>query len=173
MAFFRIKKIKGNEYVYIVENEWKGKGSRQKVKGYIGRAYRLELKNDVDFTAHLKIVDVDGFIEKNDFKKIVEYLIEWELFKFCISRQEFFIDFDGKIVQKNKKNAVLLINDGFLCSITLRNLLEFKPENEETDAYRLARAFVEAGIKVPQDFFVRLFEKLYKHTEKPKSDFEW
>ena len=33
MAFFRIKKIKGNEYVYLVENEWKKKSSRQKSKG--------------------------------------------------------------------------------------------------------------------------------------------
>ena len=49
-----------------------------------------------------------------------------------------------------------------MCTLTLRNLLDFKPENEETDGYRLARAFVEAGIKVPQEIFVGLFDKITK-----------
>ena len=68
MAFFRVKKIKDKDYAYIVENEWKPtaksvgtlrgtkpRGSRQKVKGYLGRLYRFELKNNADFADHLKI----------------------------------------------------------------------------------------------------------------------
>ena len=55
-----------------------------------------------------------------------------------------------------------MINDGYLCSLTLKNLLEFGPEgDEQQDGYRFARAFVEAGIKVPQGIFVALFGKLY------------
>ena len=66
-------------------------------------------------------------------------------------------------IRKGKRNSVLAINEGFMCNLTLRNLFDFKIENdEENDGYRLARAFVEAGIKVPQEIFIALFAKLYK-----------
>ena len=163
MVFFRIKKIKGREYVYIVENIWKRKGSRQKVKGYIGRAYRFDLNNHVDFLHFVKPQNVDGYLGQSDIKKIINDLIEWEFFKFSIDKQQFCIELNDKKVQRNKKDIALLINDGFMCSLTLKNLLEFKIENdEENDGYRFAKAFVEAGIKVPQDIFIGLFSKLYK-----------
>lgn len=166
MAFFRIKKIKNKEYAYIVENEWHAKGSRQKVRGYIGRVYRFNLLKDTGFFEFLKIEDADVYLENNDKNKIINDLIEWELSRFGISRDEFLIDLNGKMVQKGKKNIALMVNDGFMCNITLKNLLEFKSEgDEQTDGYRLARAFVEAGIKVPQDVFIGLFGKLYKKTE--------
>ena len=160
--FFRIKKIKGKEYAYIVENEWHKNGSRQKVKGYAGRAYRFELKDNADFLQYKKIENIQNYTESNDKNRIIRDLIEWELFRFGINRQEISVDFGSIIIQKNKKNIVLLINDGFLCSLTLKNLLDFKPGDEQTDGYRLARCFVEAGIKVPQDVFVGLFGKLYR-----------
>ena len=161
MAFFRIKKIKGKEYAYIVENKWLKKGSRQKVKSYIGRVYRFELRNDVDFLKHNKIENFQSYIENNDKNIIINEIIEWELFKFGISKEEFAMDLNNIRIQKNKKNVALLINDGFMCSVTLKNLLDFKPQSDETDGYHFARAFVEAGIKVPQEIFVGLFGKLY------------
>ena len=163
MTFFRIKKIKGKEYAYVVENEWHKKGSRQKVKGYLGRVYKFDLKNDFGFLEYSKIEDVHNYIENNNKSKIINDLIEWELFKFGINKEEFSIDLPNIKVQKNKRDIALLINDGFMCNLTLRNLFEFKPEgDEQTDGYRLARAFVEAGIKIPQDIFIGLFGKLYK-----------
>lgn len=163
MTFFRIKKIKGKEYAYLVENEWKKKGSRQKVKGYLGRAYRFDLVNNVDFLQYYKIENTQSYVENNDKNKILNDLIEWELFKFGIKREEFRIDLSNMKIKKKKKNVALLVNDGFMCWFSLRNLIEFKPEgDEQSDGYRLARAFVEAGIKVPQEVFVGLFSKLYK-----------
>lgn len=158
--FFRIKKVKGKEYAYIVENTWKVKGSRQKVKCYIGRAYRFDLKNNIDFQQFMKITSLEDYINNNHKNKIINDIIEWELFKFGISKREFSIDLDNIKIQKNGRNAVFLLNDGFMCSLTLKNLLEFKPSDEQTDGYNLARAFVEAGIKVPQEIFVGLFGKL-------------
>lgn len=166
MSFFRIKKVKGNEYVYIVENEWKTKGSRQKVKEYIGKAYRFNLKNDIAFHEFIKIEDVGKYVNETDKTKIFNDLIEWEFLKSGISRNEFSVEFAKKEILKSNKKIALLINDGFLCSNTLKNLLEFKTEgNEENDGYRFARAFVESGIKVPQDVFIGLFGKLYKSAE--------
>ena len=44
MVFVRIKKIKGNEYGYLVHNKRnkRKKTVKQKVKAYLGRLYRLE-----------------------------------------------------------------------------------------------------------------------------------
>ena len=159
--FFRIKKIKGKEYAYIVENEWRRKGSRQKVKDYIGRVYRLNLVNDIDFLQYRKIENIQSYIENNDKNNIINDLIEWELFKFGIKKEEFSIDIINAKIQKGKKNIALWINEGFMCDYTLKNLLEFKSEgDEEIDGYRLAKSFVEAGIKVPQEIFVGLYQKL-------------
>ena len=159
MAFFRIKKIKGKEYAYFVENEWKRKSSRQKVKGYLGRVYRFDLVNNINFLEYYKIQNINEYIENNEKNKIINDLIEWELSRFEISKEVFLIDLSNIKVQKNKKNIVLLINDGFICGLTLKNLFEFKHEDDETDGYKFARAFVEAGIKVPQEVFVGLFGK--------------
>ena len=102
-------------------------------------------------------------VEKNKKNKIIQDLVEWELFKFGINKVIFHVDFDKINILKNKKNAVLAINEGYLCNLSLKNLMEFKTEDDEQkDGYRFARAFVEAGIKVPQDIFVALFGKLYK-----------
>jgi len=161
--FFRIKKIKGKEYAYIVENEWSNKGSRQKVRGYAGRICRFNLQNNVDFPNYLKIEDIQHYIENNEQNRIIMNLIEWELFKFGINREKFSIDLNDMEVHAGKKKVALLLNDGFMCGLTLRNLLGFKPSgDEQADGYRLARVFVEAGIKVPQAVFVGLFSKLYK-----------
>ena len=167
MAFFRIKKIKGKEYAYLVENEWRRKGSRQKVKGYMGRVYRFDLKNEINFSEFIKNDEIEKYIQEKNINQIISDLIEWELFKFNISKQEFSINLQDKTITKSKNNAVLLINEGFLCNLTLQNLIGFMPEtNEEDDGYRFARSFVEAGIKVPQEAFILLFAKIYKIDNK-------
>ncbi|MAG91242.1 hypothetical protein CMO83_01035 [Candidatus Woesearchaeota archaeon] len=171
MAFFRIKKIKGKEYAYLVENEWSKKGSRQTVKGYLGKIHRFQLKNDVGFLQHLGIGNFENYVNENDASKIIYDLFEWEFFKFGISKEEFSLDLDERRIQQHNKKIVLLINDGYMCNLTLKNLLDFKSENdEEKDGYMYARAFVEAGIKVPQEVFVGLFGKLYKTKEEVKEN---
>jgi len=170
--FFRIKKIKGKEYAYVVENEWHRKGSRQKVKDYAGRVHRFNLKSNVDFLKHLNIENAEAYLQNNDFKKIINDLAEWEFLRHSINNDVFKIDLNSMKIQKSNKDVVFYINEGFLCGLTLRSLVEFKAIDEQTDGYRLARAFVEAGIKVPQEVFVGLFGKMHKE-EKPKSDFTW
>lgn len=163
MAFFRIKKIKGKEYAYIVENKWKGKGSRQKVIGYAGRVYKFNVKNNINFLEFVKIENAEKYVAENSFRKIITDFIEWELFRHDIDKNKFAIDLTNMKIMQNGRNAVLVINEGFMCSLTLKNILEFRPEgNESDDGYRLASAFVESGIKIPQDVFISLFGKLFK-----------
>ena len=166
MTFVRIKKIKGKEYAYIVENKWKSESSRQEVRGYLGRVYRFELKNLIDFLQFVKTENAEKYVNENDASKIIKDLIEWEFFKFDVDRQKFSVDLTNKIIQIHNKNTVLLINEGFMCNFTLKNLLEFESKNnEENNGYRLARSFVEAGIRVPQEIFVGLFGKLYNKSK--------
>lgn len=159
--FFRIKKIKGKEYAYIVENSWKRGGSRQKVRSYLGGICRLDLKNSIDFFEYSKIENVKDYALNNGFKKIIWDLVAWELYRVGVGK-DVLIDAKNSQIQKGKKNVVLLINEGFMCGYTLQNLTDFKPEDEENDKYRFARAFVETGIKVPEQLFVELFGKLYE-----------
>ena len=158
MVFFRIKTIKGKQYAYEVENEWRAKSSRQKVKGYIGRTYKAALKDDIGFLEFINKENLEEYFKCSSRKEIIRNLIEWEIFKFGIG-EEFQIDLDMFTIQKKGKNIAFIINDGLMCGKTIRKLLEFEPqEDEHSDAYSLARAFVEAGIKVPHDVFIKLFE---------------
>ena len=167
MAFFRIKNIKGKGYAYLVENEWKRKGSRQSVKGYLGRAYRFDLTDEADFFQYKKIDNLENYINENNAKTIIRDLIHWELHKFGIETGIFLVDLESYKVKKNKREVVFAINEGFMCGPTLRNLLEFKPtDDEQADGFRLARAFVEAGIKIPQEIFIGLFGKFYIKQER-------
>ena len=155
--FIRIKKVKGKEYAYLVENEWKS-GSKQKVKGYIGRVYRPELSSQIGFLNFYNLSAEE--ILKKDVKEIFNDLLKWEIHKHSIT--EFEINAGSFAVMKSKKNCAVLINDGFLCSYTLKNLFGFRPIEHESDTMRLARCLVEAGIKVPQEIFVGLCEKMFK-----------
>lgn len=162
MVFFRIKKIKGKEYVYRVENEWKGDTSSQKVKGYLGRSYKFITADNISFQDFCKISDLDRYLKENNIETIIKDLIKWELARHHVLKDDFLIDIDNKKIKKEGKDVVMIINQGFMCGTTLRNLLEFKTANEEQDGRRFARAFVEAGIQVPEEIFTGLFGKLYK-----------
>ena len=171
MAYIRIKKIRkksGNsyEYAYLVENKWrkrlKGgkKGARQKVKAFLGRLHKPVLSNDKDFFEHHSIDDIDKYVKENTLKGISKDLIAWEFAKHRISN-EFLVNFDDKILRNYNKKAVLQLNEGFLCDHTLRKLVNFRFKEDEYEAGKaLAKVFVEAGIKIPQELFVKVFEKI-------------
>ena len=167
--FIRIKNIKNKNgkvypYAYLVDNKWykrgtksKSKGSRQIVKAYLGRVYSFSKAKDVDFFEHFKIDDVNEYI-KNDKEKIMKNLVEWEFFRHNIGKEEFFVDFSNKKVIKGKKEVSLKLNEGLLNSYTLGRLLKFRFRGEEReDGFRLAKAFVEAGLEVPKEVFVGMF----------------
>ena len=179
MVFLRIKKIKDKNYAYLVENSWIGNSSRQKVKRYIGRVYKFDLKNNVEFESFFNINSIEEYIKNNENKKIIKDLIKWEFFKNDIDDKKFNIDFEKIEIKNNEKNACIKINEGYLCSHTLANILNLKRLHEdetkseiddETDdetGFRLAKSFVDAGIKIPQEVFIGIFEKIKKADKKP------
>jgi len=159
MVYVRIKKIKGNEYAYLVENKWnkKLKQPKQKVKSYLGRFYNFDIKDNKDFVDHHKI-NMEKYFKENSINKVIKDLIEFEFLKHDIS--EFEVNLDKKSILKNKNRVVLGINGGYLCNHTLRKLTDFRFNEEEELGYGLAKAFSEAGINVSKEVFVEVFNKM-------------
>lgn len=155
--FVRIKKLKGKEYAYLVENEWTINGSRQRVKSYLGRIIRpLKMRE--------KEIDISGM----DYKQAVTTLLKQELHNHGFDETLTFdnkitADLDEKKITNSGKNIVLAMNEGFLCSQTLKDALEIELTGHEEEAgTQLAKTLVEAGLSIPKDTFVQLFEKIYK-----------
>ncbi|MBL7054170.1 hypothetical protein ISS05_00240 [Candidatus Woesearchaeota archaeon] len=173
--FIRVKNIKNKKgkiypYAYLVDNKWykrsvkgKGKGSRQKVKKYLGRVYSFSKVKDVDFFEYLKIDNIDAYLDKNYKEKILKNLVEWEFLRYDVDKSEFSVDFLNKKVSKGNREVSLKLNEGLLNSFTLGRLLRFRFKGDEReDGYNLAKAFVEAGIEIPKEVFVGIFSKVYK-----------
>ena len=185
MVFIRTKRIKkksGNvyTYAYLVENKWKKravgkKKSRQKVKAYLGRVYKLDKESELDFLELFSINDAENYVNNKSKKGIIIDLVKYELLKHgfdevgsLVSNGEIFFDLDKaefSILEgyRRKPGIVLSLNEGFMCKETLRRLTHFYAEGtEEEIGYKLAKSFVEAGIDVPKEIFVGVFGKLFK-----------
>jgi len=180
--FIRVKKIrkKGKvyEYAYIVENRWRKrlkrgkKGARQSVKSYLGRVYFFDKKDDKNFFEYYNIKDIDEYV-KNNKSKIINELIRLELINHGFKEKDellffnniFFDIKNNEVYSTNEKNIknkkiVVKLNDGFFCNETINNLLKGKFGDDA--GYKFARAFVDAGINIPKELFVILYESIVK-----------
>jgi len=157
MTFLRIKKINNHPYCYLVQNKHTKQGPRQKVKKYLGRAYPLEKKQDLEFPLP----------EKNNKPQLLKSLIIWELqqhnFKLKkenLTQQKFSFHYKTFQPKKQHKDAVFSLNEGFLCPFTIKRILNFKKSNDlEKDSRLLAKYFIEAGLQPPQDIFIKYYQK--------------
>ena len=89
MAFLRIKRVKSKEYGYLVESSWTELGSRQKVKTYLGRVYRFESKNNIDFVSYIEVNSIEEYIANSEKGKVMADLIDYELLRHGIDKNEF------------------------------------------------------------------------------------
>jgi hypothetical protein len=157
MAFLRVKKINKNLYCYLVQNKHTKNGPRQKVKKYLGRTIRLKPKQNINFELSK---------EKNR-SQMLKSLIAWELKKHgfkakdnTYSNKALTYSLETHQILNKKKEVVLHLNEGFLCSFTVKRILNFKKTNDfQKDAHKLAKYFVEAGINIPQEVFIGVYEK--------------
>ena len=156
MVFVRIKKLKGKEYAYLVANEWTINGSRQKVKAYLGRVIKPLRQKE-------KITDITNL----DYKQAIHALAKQELinhgFSEGLTYEAVTVDLAERKILNGKRNAVITLNEGFLCSQTLKDALDIQLTGYEEEAgTQLAKTLLELGLKLPKDTFVQLFEKIYK-----------
>ena len=158
--FVRAKKIKGRMYAYSVKNTWTEKGPRQKVNAYLGKVVKLESSNSQ--------FNYNPDIEKEP-AQVFMGLAKIELMKLgfkengdLLENESFFFDTGRMSLSEKKgrqKEVVLELNEGFLCNVTLNELMNYKPENDN-DGAKLANLLLASGIKVDEGLFVRLFNRL-------------
>ena len=158
--FIRIKKIQGKTYAYLVKNEWTPWGSRQKVTKYLGRTHTLERKKETEtelcepfqtaiFAAIRQELNNCGFIQDITFNPALT------LYKLA----DITVNLAEKTVRHKKKAVVLAMNEGFLCDHTIKELLAYKHEENTHDAAKkLANLTLEAGLKLSNEQFVKLYE---------------
>lgn len=172
--FIRTKRIKGNDYAYLVRNVWRKRpksgerGSRQKVSKYLGRIYRFEDIYHNSFVEFYKIKDIKDFnkyIDNKSKKDIIKDLIKIGLINIGFKEQgRLLVNDDLKFDIDNltfSDKAVIEMNEGFLCKDTVSKIINFKAGDEEREGYNLANAFVEAGLKVPEEVFVGYYKRFF------------
>src|SRR3989338_7419963 len=118
MSFIRTKKIDGKEYAYLVENKWykhsfkgKGRGPRQKVSKYLGRVHSFNKTDNTGFFNYKKINDLEQYLKNGNKQKIFKDLVEWELSRHSINKEEFTIDFNNKKIMRGNKEISLRMNE--------------------------------------------------------------
>ncbi len=173
MSFIRTKKIKGNEYAYIVENKWR-KRRKNKVKQimskYLGRVYRFDRNSVIDFFEFYSIEDVNKYINGKSKYDILLDLIKLELSNHgfeekdeLLVKEGCYFDLNERRVRTSRsKKVAIAMNEGYLTNYAIKKILRFEAFDEEEDGYLLAKLFIEAGINIPKDVFVGFFRKIYK-----------
>ncbi len=163
MAFVRVKKIKNGEYAYKVVNEWTSNGSRQKVKGYIGRVVKG------------KGEQINASLTGSDYRESILSLLKQTLLKIKYDENDkgISVNLENKEFLYSGKKIAIALNEGFLCKETIEELMGFTAsEKEDETGIRLASALLEAGLKVGDETFVELFEKITPKQEEKKEAIE-
>lgn len=167
--FVRAKTVKGNQYAYLVVNEWKKGKVRQKVKKYLGRVVALP-----DKTLSLPLPTIDFSRPARD---CIRDIIAFEFLRhgFIRKRETLIknglkISFATGVIQEEGKDVVLFLNDRYFHRRLLDDLQDFyQPEDpDETPGTRLAKAFSDAGIPIQKEWFVQLYKKIYLRGEGEK-----
>jgi hypothetical protein len=171
-GFVRIKKIKGSEYGYLVENTWTAKGSRQKVKAYLGKIIK-PVKS-----AELPAPE----LKETSYSDAVRAVAKWTLLQYGFQEGSQSMLMQGTVLADlaelkviNRTNpAVIAMHEGFLCQHTLQQAVGFIPSGntEEIVGKELANVLLEAGLSVPHEIFVQIFEKIhntYKQNINPET----
>ena len=192
MAFVRVKSIKKNgqeyRYAYLVSSRWKkrnrrgGRGSRQKVMGYLGRVLTPERVYDFDLFEQVGIDNADQYLSTHSRKDVLDDLVGIALLNHGFSEEggsrfafqnlifDFFdyrfywqqgLDDKGKPIAGKEVKVAVAMHEGFLCHDTLKRVWKGKFLGTEREVgLELAKAFVLSGLAVPQEIFVGYFEKV-------------
>ncbi len=168
--FIRSKRVKNHRYAYLVKNSWGRKGPRQRVRRYLGRVHSPQAVSEITFSDYMG--QAEGISPDSSPKQMILSLVSWVLccygFRQNKSRKSHWrlgdieVDLSRMRVTRGKNNIALYMNNDYLCNYTLRRLLRFTSAGSRDEvALELARAFVGAGIPVPEEAFVEIFQKVY------------
>lgn len=178
--FIRAKKHKNNSYAYLVENKWykTHQQSRQKTKKYLGKICTPEKKHNNTLEQHIKTKNINKYIKKTPIKTILLNLIKLELRNHSFKQiknntyqhKNIIINLKNKkVYDKNtNKPACIELNNNFLTKLTLTKLINFEPPKQSTKMQigkSFASTILASGIKINQDLFILVFNKIYKNLK--------
>lgn len=187
--FIRKKRINGQYYAYLVTNRWTSKGTRQKAKYLgkvitLEQDKHIQLFKDymnINYSQSFKeYLHVKTFPE--GIQRIIEYTLLQHGFelsqhhskssstvKLASNTQQVLIKkapaleyYKNKVINpRSKAEQILEIHEGFLCEYSIKKLLNVKVSgyDEREQGIILAKALLEAGLRIENESFVSLFEK--------------
>ena len=135
----------------------------------MGRVHTPLKQHSLQLTKNLEF-----YFKNNNSKQILKDLTKLELknhnFKESpndIYKQDnIIINLTNLTITNNKNNIISLeINEGFLNNHTLKELFKYKHQFEiplMQQGKTLANLLISAGIKIDEETFLRLFEKIHK-----------
>ena len=136
---------------------------------------KFERTQNIPLETYLKIKDIKSYFAQKPIKTIIKNLIMLELSNHDFkkikpniwAKENVIVDFNSKSIlnKNNKKLACIEINNNFLLTKTLRNLINLIFPPGLTDfqiGKHLANSFLSAGIQISQDNFVILSQRILK-----------
>ena len=172
--YIRTKKINNTLYAYLVSARWskRKKAPKQKTLKYLGKLYQLKKISNKSFEQFIK-KDINKYLKLTKLKKIILDLVRCELknYKFKEVKRDTWqyknikVDLKTKRVydENTNKTLCLEINNNFLTTYTLRNIINFNTPPNLTNLQigkSLAKAFLSAGIILPEQTFISVFQKI-------------
>ena len=168
--YIRIKQLKKQKYAYLVKNKRykRRKHPKQITTKYLGRLYTPpKIGNKVLYEPN-----VEKYFKNTSSNKIIKNLMEIELINHNFKKQDkvwkqedMTIDLSNNKITNIKENPIAIeLNEGFLTNYTLKQLLNYKFTPEISlmqQGQTLANLLVSAGIKIEDEIFLRLFEKIH------------
>ncbi|MBU0929449.1 MAG: hypothetical protein KJ623_00045 [Nanoarchaeota archaeon] len=172
--YIRTKRIKKEDYAYLVSSKWNRvkKTSKQVFSKYLGKVYTPNKQYNLSLKDIKKIEDIDSYIDNTSTKEIIRDIITLDVLNHNLIKnkeiyelEDIYVDLNNlKVYNQDFKPCVIKMNNGYLCDYTLKNLFEIMPSSTDELAFgkKLARAFIESGIGIEKEFFVLIFDKIYK-----------
>jgi len=171
--YLKIKKIKGIEYAYLVNQTYnkRKKNTRQKNISYLGKVLQLQRVKNLTLSSQIK-VPLEEFIEQAPQREIFKALIKLELINhgFKIIGGENFVKDNLQVTggcmrfsdKMNNSKVCFEVNQGFLTSRSLDRLCT--PLSQHTDDVECANVFARRvrseGLDPSEEVFILLFRKL-------------
>lgn len=171
--YIRVKKLKNQEYAYLVENKWSRvkMAPRQRFVKYLGKIHTPSRVYEHTLQTRFNVVDNENYIRKTPFKEILKDIIAVELFNHNFYFKKFYyndkcyVDLTNlKVYDEKLTPCVVKLNEGFICDYSLDKLFKYLPstDDEMKIGKELASSLLNLGIKLDPAIFVLLCKKVLK-----------
>lgn len=162
MGFLRTKTIKGNEYLYYVENKYKSGKIVQKSKKYLGRVLEFEKEKDLEVDSEIfTTLSFDASIMKLIGTELLNRGFDQK--KEIFEKGNITVNLRKKKVWNKNREIAIKMNQGYLCNYNLKKLLNFKVEedwNYKDIGLNLANILANNGIKPKPEEFITIVQSM-------------